>query len=197
MKGFQFIILGVCFSIVVKAGPKPPIMPACGKPTQHSDVLGKTAMVDRNYILNRLNLNPKTRCRLISIPSKSQSSRSQTPRLLNSRLSRHSTRSYLCQTRDYNRIQMYLSEAFQCRHLNFSQKYKSMCLNRIFTKTMHTARKNCQRVIWKSKTEDIEMEMDYWLESTNKPWLLVPEKRVKTCEIVFMLKNLVFFMFID
>jgi len=168
-----FIILGVCLCIVVEAGPKPPIMPACGKSTRNFDVLGKISMVDRNYLLNRLHLNPKTRCRLISI---------QKPRLLlNSRNSRHSPKSYLCQTRDHARIQMYLSEAFQCRHLNWSEKYQSMCLNKIFTKAMHTARKNCQRVIWKSKMEDIEMEMNYWLEidhwleSTKTSWLFVPE----------------------
>lgn len=152
--------------IFVKAGPKPPIMSACGKSTQNSDVLGKTAMVDRNYILNRLNLNPNKKCRLISIPNfvkntNSESPRSQRPKPVSSKNYRHTTRSYLCQTRDYNRINMYISEAYHCRYLNFSQKYKSMCLKKTYDKAMHTARKKCRRVIWKSKTEDVEMETHY------------------------------------
>lgn len=136
MSGLDLVTLIALLQGVLDIAVARPSMGCGSNSYKDPDILGRIAMVDRNFIANRISAQSK--CKMVVLPFASRKSRK--------------TAHFLCENKHRELIQQFLSDSIQCRHLNFSVKYRKRCFNKIYSNVLKVARNHCQPIIWKSKS---------------------------------------------
>ena len=146
MSGPEFVIILLVFN-----NPITQAMAVNCNDGEKRDILGKVATVDRNYILSRTSHDPKVNCKMIRIPIFRKTH--QNGRSINSK-----NIHFLCRKVHFHIIKGYIADAELCDRIH-TKTTRRKCLRNYQFNVISVARKNCQRIVLKTK-HDIDIDYD-------------------------------------